>query len=354
MAAADRRSAGNERRLHLDRTVRVGVQCNLVRRILAVGVVVFGAACTTTQADPNTGPTTGASPVSEASISPAVTASIELGAPSTSIALGEGAVWVRTASNTVVRLDPESAEIVATIDVPGGVYGNVAVGAGAVWVTGFDTNTLYRIDPGTNEITDEIEVGLNPEGLAATSKAVWVSNHRAGSVSRVNPRTSRVVATVLVGPEGPSGPKNIAMLDGQPWLAVINNGKVVSIDPTTNELDFQESFVNFNGGPDLDGTFASDRTVFAIVDTQVTPIDAQSQTDGNAFRPPYLPAAFGQSAFWTVAGGDLLRLQADTLEPVASWHIGQAPDAYVAIAVGEDELWLLFVDTGLVLRVEPT
>lgn len=313
-----------------------------------IGIFLVGSACSAQLRTSSGGhPTTAISPSVPESLSPVVSASVDLGQQGTSIAVGEGGVWVRTTSDEVIRLDPDTAEVVATIDVGGGRYGNVAVGAGAVWVTGFDTKTLYRIDPARNEVVDEIEVGWSPEGLGVTRNAVWVANHNGGSLSRVDPKTDRVISEIAVGPEGSSGPKNIEILNGKPWTVVINNEKVVEIDPDTNAVAFEQSF------PSVEGMFASDDTVFAVIGSRVTPVDAATQSVGGSFAPQLLPSAFGQSAFWTVADGDLYRLDGDSLEPDQSWHISQSPDAWADIAFDDGELWLLFVDTGLVLRVEP-
>ena len=50
------------------------------------------------------------------------------------MAVGAGSVWVASGDGTVSRIDPNSGRVVATITV-GGTPEDVAVGAGAVWVT---------------------------------------------------------------------------------------------------------------------------------------------------------------------------------------------------------------------------
>ena len=53
------------------------------------------------------------------------------------VALGFGSVWVANAGDgTVSRIDPDTREVVATIDLGVSVEG-IATGAGGVWVTGF-------------------------------------------------------------------------------------------------------------------------------------------------------------------------------------------------------------------------
>ena len=51
------------------------------------------------------------------------------------VAFGEGAVWVvNQLDRTVMRLDPESGDVVATIEI-GNEPQRVAAGEGSVWVT---------------------------------------------------------------------------------------------------------------------------------------------------------------------------------------------------------------------------
>lgn len=50
------------------------------------------------------------------------------------VAVGEGSVWVAQADGVVARIDPSTADVVATIPVRG-IPAGIAVGEGAVWVT---------------------------------------------------------------------------------------------------------------------------------------------------------------------------------------------------------------------------
>lgn len=309
------------------------------RLALVATLLVATSACAAPQ---------GTSTLTAASSQSAVMSSVVLDQTSNSIAIGEGAVWVRTLDDHILRIDPDSATVIATIKVGGGMYGNVAVGAGAVWVTGFDTNTVYRIDPATNEVSAEIEVGTNPEGIAVTPDAVWIANHRGGSLSRIDPATNTVVDTIVVGPKGPSGPKNIAVIGGDPWTPVPNSDMLVRVDPERHEAASQTFFSQ------LEGMFASDETVFAITGSEVAPVDVETEQVGSLFTPQFLPSEFGDSAFWAVADGKLWRLDEGSLEPMQSWHVSDSPDAYAEVAIGDGQVWLLFIDDDVVMQVDPS
>src|SRR6266511_728396 len=90
------------------------------------------------------------------------------------IAYGLGSVWVADAGGRVSRIDPRGGRVVATI-VVGNEPRALAVGAGAVWVTGSGDGTIFRIDPRTSEVVDTIRVGSSPVGVAASAGTVWVT-----------------------------------------------------------------------------------------------------------------------------------------------------------------------------------
>ena len=102
------------------------------------------------------------------------------------VAAGEGAVWVVSASNEVTRIDPGSlqtatprARIRAALDV--------AAGLGSVWVTSSDRR-LTRLDPDTLEPTGKpIPVGDEAASVSVGADAVWVANGGDGTLTRIQP-----------------------------------------------------------------------------------------------------------------------------------------------------------------------
>ena len=147
-------------------------------------------------------PTTGA----------AVAAILLLGQP-WDVAVGEGAVWLLgggpqrsvipvgdwdVGSGTVWRIDPGTNEVVATVELPGGVDGDarIATGAGGVWVTGGSVNTIFRIDPATNRISETIPVQSDAGAVAVGRGSLWVVSEGYGTVKRIDPATHEVIATI--------------------------------------------------------------------------------------------------------------------------------------------------------------
>jgi DNA-binding SARP family transcriptional activator/streptogramin lyase len=110
----------------------------------------------------------------------------------TSIAVGEGAVWVITnrASGSgqapvLFEVDPQTMQVVNSLDLTAEQQGAVAVGAGAVWtiggISGGNTalaNSVLKIDPRTLRIIRTFPLGNRTRetcGIAATPSAVWVT-----------------------------------------------------------------------------------------------------------------------------------------------------------------------------------
>ena len=318
-----------------------------IARGAALAVMLAGAACA---APSGVSPSAGrpsASP--EPSLSSAVTAMLEIGRPVTSLAVGDNGVWLRIESGKILHIDPATNSVVATIQDAGfGVYGNVRVGPGAVWVTSFANDTVYRIDPDTHEVVAEIEVGANPEGLLVTDDAVWVANHRGGSISQIDPATNAVVATLSFGPEGPAGPKSIIMLDGDLWTAVPNMGSVVRLDPASGEVVSTFTF------PEPDNLVADAETMYVFAGNGLSTIDpATNEVKRVGDLPELVPNAFADGSAWAVRGTDLWRLDADTFDPLESWRVSDRDIYFGLLAIGDGSVWLAFGDDGWLVRVDP-
>jgi DNA-binding SARP family transcriptional activator/ABC-type branched-subunit amino acid transport system substrate-binding protein/streptogramin lyase len=174
-------------------------------------------------------------------------ATIPLGTTPTSIAVGEGSVWVLDADDrTVSQIDPKERAVVRTFST-GSTPTDLAVGAGAVWVgNGVPQartalpESVSRFGSGSAVVDETIPLsrasgpaliwvsqGSLRAHIAVTDAAVWVVNPDL-RVSRIDPRTNRVVAGVA-GIRASS----IAAGEGEVWI-LSDGGELVEIDPRTN------------------------------------------------------------------------------------------------------------------------
>jgi len=157
----------------------------------------------------------------------------------TSVAVGAGGVWVTDGARRLVRIDPASARIVATVDA-GRPLSGVDVGPDAVWAIGTPAVAL-RIDPATNRITDRIPIARRAGGdapraiaIAVGAGFVWVLEANTATVTKIDPRTRAVVQTTRVGVD--RSPVQIAAGSDAAWVAD-DDGTLSRIDAHTGALE---------------------------------------------------------------------------------------------------------------------
>jgi DNA-binding SARP family transcriptional activator/DNA-binding beta-propeller fold protein YncE len=201
---------------------------------------------------------------------------IGLGVVPTEVAVGAGSVWVLS-DRALVRFDPAINEVVDTVPLSPGsgrgwshmeIVGNavfvcscatdgppgsvirvdparrstVTVRRGPVWtiahgeralwaITGWEQETIERIDPKTNAVVERIPLGrIGPthgwrHRLAVGGGALWVSTPT--SLWRIDPATERFQGSVSLDH---SAEGSLATGDGAVWLAS-SDGMVLRVDP---------------------------------------------------------------------------------------------------------------------------
>ena len=148
-------------------------------------------------------------------------------------------MWVvDTTDSTVVRIDPSSNRVIATLPIGGpagiatggflnrvdpgtlGVVGeqlddkiaDLAAGGGAVWVVS-RSGAIYRIDQATRE-HKRFGIGIGASSVAFGDGFVWVANPQDGTLSRVDAKTNSVDKRTTVG----RGATDLAVGEGSVWL----------------------------------------------------------------------------------------------------------------------------------------
>jgi hypothetical protein len=201
---------------------------------LAVTRIAFGADSVWAFATATVGPDT------VVRVDPAtneVAATIPLGHVAGTMAFGFDALWVTgPADDVVLRVDPATNTVEEwTTGIEGA--GQVAVGDDALWVTLYGEHgaqapegapTIVRVDPGTGEITAEIDAGSSLEdssGLVATADAVWVRGTDPFLV-RIDPETAELVDQI----DGDHGTGDVTVAFGSVW-ATSEHGRVMRLAP---------------------------------------------------------------------------------------------------------------------------
>jgi DNA-binding SARP family transcriptional activator/ABC-type oligopeptide transport system substrate-binding subunit/streptogramin lyase len=154
---------------------------------------------------------------------------------------GAGSLWSVSAEGELVRVDPRTGDVIATIGL-GVEPSGIAFGEDSVWVTGRHSPTLLRIDPSINDIVDRfslpmdgVETDLTGE-VAVGAGSVWIGHgafNPGAWVERVDPNTGRIQKrfSILAGDVD-----HLAFGGGGLWVASTPSGELRKIDPTTNQV----------------------------------------------------------------------------------------------------------------------
>lgn len=154
------------------------------------------------------------------------------------VAVDEDAVWL-AGGRRLIRVDPDSGEVVRSMAVPDHVDG-LATAGGDVWALSSAEGTLIRIDPVTTEIRDRISVpgdrtsGPRRLSISADSDFIWVLDRDLATVVKVDPSFHDVVETYRLS--AGRGTLSLAAGEGAAWISSAFDGTVTRIDGRTSEV----------------------------------------------------------------------------------------------------------------------
>ena len=163
----------------------------------------------------------------------------------------------------LLRVDPSDLESIREVHLPYEQYGLAADGLGHLFVTGWESNKLFKIDIETDEM---IWVKNTTEGCARgvavtpEDNHVWVADTCRNSTLRYD-NDGNFIAEVggLVGPSGIA-----ADAAGKVWVTDRNDEYIHRIDPETNTVDLSKR-LSGTGGPysysDMAGVVVATTTV---------------------------------------------------------------------------------------------
>jgi hypothetical protein len=258
-------------------------------------------------------------------------AAIDLDGAPTSMVTSDGDVWAALGVQGVVRIDPESNEVVERIDRP---LFALAAGFGSVWGLDVFEDVLVRIDPRTNSVVQEIHVGHLPTGIAVGFGSVWVANQVDVSISRIAPATGRVTATIPLGNDE-LWPGAISAGPGGLWVVAGGGNGLVRIDPGTSRvaqrLPHGALWVGF---ADSQSLLRIDREAMWITRLRAP------KSDG------YGPRLAGGRALWVCVPGMVLRGS-----PEGGPSATLPKRNFVSALVAAGDVWVADQTAGRVLRL---
>ena len=318
----------------------------LVAALLALLVVVIGVATIAWAArgEPDKG-SAGA-----AAVDPdtgAVLDTVELGTSPSSVAIGEGSVWVLDADDkTVSQIDPDTREVVRTFSTSS-TPTDIAAGAGGLWVGNTSESgdvfpeSVSRIDPDSGVVVATVELARTPRGgvygrfagpsgrrLAVSPEAVWAIGGD-GTIARIDPRSNSVVARI-----DDVEALNVGAGEGKVWVSEAEH--LVEIDPSDNTvarripIDFDPAGSLAIGAGAVWVADARDGRVVRIS------ADGPPQKTSIGLDTWVAGVTFGEGALWAVneVGDTVYRIDPRGGEPVRT-----AAPSPRGVAAGEGVVW---------------
>jgi DNA-binding beta-propeller fold protein YncE len=143
-------------------------------------------------------------------------------------AVAGGAIWVPDLAGTsrsVWRVDPGSGQVTQRVDTDAHPA-EIAFGFGSGWVT--DDGGLTRFDPRTGRRQARITgLGSQLDGVAATPDALWTVSIASNRLIRVDPQRGHPVASLAVC----TGPRHLTVVNDDIWVVCLNAGTLVQVNP---------------------------------------------------------------------------------------------------------------------------
>ncbi len=132
----------------------------------------------------------------------------------------------------VARIDPGSGEILEQVDVLGSPTAVAVTEEHGIWAAIFETGEVVQIDRAAFTVTQRVIVGAGPVGLAAHEGSLWITNHEEGTVAEVDMASGEVVQSIAVG----LGPTELAIVGLDVWVTVTDAGEIVQIERATGDI----------------------------------------------------------------------------------------------------------------------
>ena len=278
-----------------------------------------------------------------------VVATYDVGDAGYPVLSAHGSIWLSNpGTGTLTRMDPVTGELTGSIvvnpDPEATPYDlNAVADDRFVWATGQD-NTLVRIDPQTDEIVERIPIETLIYRMVLHDGLIWLTDLNAsGRLMAVDTQTSQIV----INERYSQWPAALAVTDTDVWMASYQGELLYRIDPATGQQvevfptsSFSMALVPF--GDALYSTGNQDR-----------PLERFSVTSGTTtVRLAEVGVATGADRLYGFRGdGAFVELDPVTLEPQSVTMIegggtgaGLFADGRFYIAQGDPDPQIVVID----------
>jgi DNA-binding beta-propeller fold protein YncE len=220
------------------------------------------------------------------------------------VSVGAGSVWTgRNDRQAVLRLDPATGRVVATIPVGFHVF-NLAADATSVWVVSFEDNMVARIDAATNAVTVRQSLLHAPSGVVIAEGSAWISRSGNATVVRLDATTGALQAEIPVGRR----PLPLTVGAGSIWVRCEQDSTVSRIDTSTNRVLAAIPVDPFYGLDGVDSMVANAGGVW-ISGLTLQWIDASSNRVSRSLPVSGRPYQASSDRLWVLSlGGQVSRV----------------------------------------------
>jgi virginiamycin B lyase len=282
-----------------------------------------------------------------ASLKPSAT--IKIGGTADWVLVTDDSVWVAsTKPNAVLRIDPATNRIAATVGISGEACSGLASGFGSIWVPLCGRKrALVRVDSTKNTISATLPIPpAGPEGgITASEDSVWIVSDKNGTLSRIDPSTNRVRQEISI----PPGSYNPVFCDGIVWVTGVESSVVTAMDAPTGKV-----IESVHVGPRPRFLTCGSGSVWILNqgDGTVSRVDEKSRKVIASIQVG-VPGAggdigYGAEAVWpTVLGVPLTRIDATTNKVVRQW-VGKGGDS---LRLGFGSIWITEYNKGSLSRI---
>ena len=182
------------------------------------------------------------------------------------VVFGEGAVWVRHGPEAIglrqlpenlgalSKIDPRTNQVIAkmAVDRTSGLQKKIAVGEGGVWLPSYMKKNIVRLDPRTHQVVATIPIEGQQLDLTIGEGSIWILVGKMGigqwkRVLRLDPKTNRIVAAFAVDAS------TARIVAGEGWLWAIEQDTPIAGLPSLRLTRINPATHQAHGSPILLG-----------------------------------------------------------------------------------------------------
>ena len=162
---------------------------------------------------------------------------IKLPAPPSAVAATGSAVWAALqpgggAPDTLIKIDPSSGQIVASVDYPWGI-GSITTSPTALWVAARRRARIQRVDPSSGEVVKTIQVGRSrTEDIVYRAGSLWLATPDDNTVYKVSTATGKSIP-ISVGQQ----PRQLALGKDAVYVTNYSSSDLYAIDTERSRVE---------------------------------------------------------------------------------------------------------------------